>query len=114
MENRNLTSRLDRPGRIDLFENDLGIRVMKWPENWQPHTPPAISYINTDMSLDQIAEFLEAKGWTIRRWHQGARAWKGDICPIRTRGQILRKREQLTRHPRPGLQLCTIDLAFDC
>ena len=88
---------------------------MKWPLSWRPHTPPAISYCyQGDMTLDQMTALLQAKGWTIRHWHRGARAFKDEIRPIRTRGQIKRKREQLTRHPRPGLQLCAIDLAFDC
>ena len=101
-------------GRIDLFENDNGLRVMKWPLDWVPGTQPVISYLNNQITLDFAVEQLKIKGWTVRRWHKGARAWNGPLRPIRTKGQITNKREQFTRHPRPGIQLCTVDFAYDC
>ena len=101
-------------GRIDMFVQEAGIRIMKWPVDWLPGTPPVISYVNTDLSLDEMTNILEAKGWTVRCWHGGARAWKDKIRPIRTRAQIIRKRESFTRYPRPGIQLCCVDFAFDC
>ena len=103
-------------GRIDMFVQEAGIRIMKWPVDWLPKSPPVINYVNTDLDLDQMTTILEAKGWTVRRWHGGARAWKDKIRPIRTRAQIIAKREMFTRSPKlhPGIQLCCVDFAFDC
>ena len=107
-------SALYETGRIDLFQLDDGVQVMKWPLDWVPGTQPEISYKHKQITLAWAVKQLQLKGWTVRTWHKGARAWNGPLRPIRTKGQIIRKREQFTRHPRPGIQLCTVDFAFDC
>ena len=101
-------------GRIDMFQVPDGVRVMKWPVGWIPRTPPSVNYLNVEMTLDQMVEQLQSMdGWIVRKWASGARAWKGELRPIRTAHQIRKKREKYTRFPRPGMQLNCVDFAFD-
>ena len=100
-------------GRIDMLQVPDGVRVMKWPLDWAPGTPPVVNYLNQEMSILEMTAFLESKGWIIRRWPTGARAWKDKLRPIRTRSQIWRKREQYSRHPLPNMELHAVDFAFD-
>jgi hypothetical protein len=66
--------------------------------------------------LETMLAWCEANGWTVRRFLPlGARAWKGTAPrPIRTAGQIIKRRDELTRRPVPGLNVIALDLAYDC
>ena len=97
-----------------MFIQEAGIRIMKWPVDWLPGTPPVINYVNTDLSLDEMTTILQAKGWTVRKWHKGARAWKDKTLVVSIAKNYTRKRESFTRYPREGIQLCCVDFAFDC
>ena len=44
-------------------------------------------------TLDQLAQ----SGWTVRRWATGARAWRGQPEPVRTRAQIVAMRRRQTQ-----------------
>lgn len=105
-------------GRIDLFENPQGyILVLKWRKGWAPGAPPCANDQNTEMDLDEMVDWLEREGWTIRRWPGGARAWRDGLRIIRTRGQILRKRKQLQTGAGYGPEIRniahTLELAYD-
>ena len=73
-----------------------------------------------DYDVEAFLKILEYYGWKIRRWDNGARAFRGEPFPIRSAMQIIKVRDRLTAeatrnggtHPR-GLDLKTLDLAYD-
>lgn len=66
-------------------------------------------------SMEEMLSWCEANSFVVRRYFPlGARAWFGRVRPVRTAGQIQRKRSELTRYPVEGLQIHTVDLAYDC
>lgn len=102
--------------RIDIFQLPSGeLRIMKYCEGWTAGTPATENYMTDAMTLAQVAEWLTARGWIIRRWPGGMRAWRHKIMPIRTKAQIIRKRDELSmkRSLFPELQLHALDLAYD-
>ena len=103
--------------RIDLFQIPAGVLVHKYPHYWTAATPPASTTTNAAMSLDAMVAWLNENGWTVRRWPGGARAWKGEMLPVRSRYQIKRKREELKARWQEGnaqgVQIHAIDLAYD-
>lgn len=66
--------------------------------------------------LDKMLAWCEANGWTVHRFAPlGARAWKGNAPrPVRTANKTIAKRDELTRHPVPGLNVVALDLLYDC
>lgn len=99
--------------RIDMtIVGDGTLTVRKYPAGWTASTPPVECSI-TPKPLDECLTWLESHGWTIRRWPGGARAWQGEILPVRNRDSIKRLREQFQRHPVPGVQAHTLELAYD-
>lgn len=100
--------------RVDLYARPDGVFVAKYPRDWTASTPPAKSYVITDHTLDELAAQLEqTPGWRVRRWPGGARGWLGKLAPVRTRSDIIRKREELTRWRPAGVEVHALDLAFD-
>lgn len=78
-------------------------RVLKFAEGWTATTPPVEAEIEPAIrtaegeqpfDIELALTLLEQGGWRIRRWPNGARAWKGEILPVRGRGAILRMRER--------------------
>lgn len=110
--------------RIDLFElqGDYAgqIRVEKYPADWvNVHaTRPQIS-INGQMSLDQMVEWMAQNGWIVRRWPGGARGWKYELKPVRSRAQVINLRGRLMERKMKGdkslenVQVHSLDLAFE-
>jgi len=98
--------------RVDMFSTPTGIFVCKYADGWKIGTPPCKRYTIEDKSLDELVSMF-SDPWQVRRWSGGARAWRGDLKPIRSRNQILQKRESLTRYPIPGVELHTLNLALD-
>jgi len=59
---------------------------------------------------------LAARGWTVRRWRTGARAWRGAPEPVRDRAGIhkLRRRAEAGLLARdPYAPPVSADFAFD-
>ena len=77
--------------------------------------------IHLDLDLPFALDWCREHGYTVRTWHNGARAWHGEIWVIRTRAQIKRERERLERQSRallrrsPGsrISITMLDLAYD-
>jgi len=101
--------------RIDMFVVPSGIQVMKYAEDWHfdPRARPTDRYLSATQ-LDEMILWLKDNGWVVRQWNvegqTGARAWKETIRPVRTRAEIMRKRNQLKNARFWG---ATLDLAFD-
>jgi hypothetical protein len=81
-------------------------RVVKYAEGWTAHTPPVDVRVNPTLKtangeepfdIDRALALLERAGWQVRRWRGGARAWKGEMLPVRDRAAILRLRARAER-----------------
>ena len=85
--------------RIDFYEAFQGtegrcvVNVAKFPDGWEKDPMArAIKRYQSDKPLAEMLTWCEAQGWKIRRWPGGARAFKGGLHPIRSRGAIVRMR----------------------
>ena len=56
--------------------------------------PDGHSINPSGFDLESAIAWCQDHGYTVRRWHNGARAWLNGVRVIRTRGQIQRKRAQ--------------------
>lgn len=102
--------------RIDLIQTGNRVRVNKYPYGWTLGTPPISSELKPEGFTIEAAVALLGRGWTIRTWPGGARAWFGRPKPIRTRHEIQRMRDKLSeRFANGALQpgCYQIDLAFE-
>lgn len=103
-------------GRVDMFKVNSGVRVMKWAADWIPGVPAVVNYVNVEIPMQDMVDYLRSQDdWIVRTFPGGARAWYKNIRPIRTRSQIIRKRERVTRNKclYPGIQLHALDFALD-
>ena len=67
---------------------------------------PITHEVKADFDLDKALDWCTSNGFAVRRWNGGARAWWGDKpTPVRTVGQIQKKRAQ-----KPCAQM---DFAYD-
>lgn len=128
--------------RIDFFlfneraytGRDLpSCRVLKYAAGWTASTPPVSIEINPPIKLNPAGveptaagaqpfdletalTILTARGWTVRRWKTGARAWRGAPEPVRDRAGIgkLRRRAETGLLARdPYAPPVNADFAFD-
>jgi hypothetical protein len=108
--------------RIDFAQTRSGVVVTKYQRLMTPDGPRDVvaDYaIKPDLDLDWALAWCEAHGFTVRRWPGGARAFRGKPWPIRTVGEIKRRREQVERDVRLGalprdFYWAGLDFALDC
>ena len=106
--------------RIDLYivhpSAGGGVRVFKYFEHRPPGRAASDKSIVENWTLEDMCTWLEDAGWKVRRWPGGARAWKHEISPIRTRHRIRKMRNYLDSgrgDPEVLEVLHTLDLALD-
>ncbi len=103
--------------RVDFIHLPDGWHYRKFPYGWTAKTRPLSDEIKTQAEVDEILEWCEAKGWTVRRWPDGARAFKGEPRPIRDRAAILSLRRrastELYSFHQTGTGKVFYDFAFD-
>lgn len=99
--------------RIDLFKTSAGLIVATFAEGWTASTPAHKRTNRTDITLEDAVAVLREHGWTVRTWHNGARAWLGPVLPVRTAGQIRRLHDQYRKYPDKNLNMVAIDFALD-
>lgn len=102
--------------RIDFAILSKTIVVNKYAAGWEDRLGVAESksHKKDEFKYEEALDWLRAHGWVVRQWPTGARAWKYGLKPVRSRGQILKLRSQMSsRPPRPELQGFMPDLAFD-
>lgn len=112
-----------RINRIDIVCSPAGVMFRMYPEGWREGQPLAdVREENAGYDLQAFVERLRVRGWSVRTWPGGARAFLGTPWPIRTTGQIQRMRDRLEiearrnggTHPRfDGRPLSSFDLALD-
>lgn len=79
--------------RVDFFCNDGTWTVEKFPFGWTAGTPALTSeQKGQDFDLDAALKWLKDHGWKTIQWPRGARAFKGEMLPIRDRDTILAMR----------------------
>lgn len=104
--------------RVDMKANVNGVFVQQFEDGWTAMTPPVERHTNAETSLADMVAWFKQRGWTVREWPGGARAFRGQPMPVRTKGEILRLRRRidldamLKRLP-PGVQAHALDLAVD-
>ncbi len=84
--------------RIDFSQEGEKWTVKKFPYGWTAKTRPlSIESKPADFDLEAAFAWLQEHGWTTRRYPGGARAWKGQILPVRDDNAIRRMRGQTNR-----------------
>jgi hypothetical protein len=108
---------------INIFFDHVGMWM--FDQNWVPskHDPSGYTEKGSRFDVDAYLKTLEDAGWTIRRWQfprvsNGARAFKGEPWPVRSKTEITSKRdeyrEKLMRYGADStVDLSSVDLAYD-
>ena len=68
--------------RLDFHVTPQGVVLAKF-KRCQSVYMPTERTIKTEFDLENSIAWCLANGWTVRRWPNGARAWKGAAVPIR-------------------------------
>jgi hypothetical protein len=102
--------------RIDFIETGKGWQVRKYPYGWTAKTHPiSLDEKPADFDLEAALAWCEQQRWQVHRWPGGARAWKGDLLPVRDASAIRAMRRQVENNIMSG-HIDTrraFDLAFD-
>ena len=81
--------------RIDFVKIGAGVVVKKYPFGWTAHTNPiSVKSEGPEFDFEFALNWCRENGWTVHTWPDGARAWKGEVLPVRTVQAILRLRRQ--------------------
>jgi hypothetical protein len=103
--------------RVDFLKLDDGWHLQKFPHGWTAKTPAISDVLKTEAEIEAAIQWCQEQGWTVRRWNSGARAWKGEVKPVRDRAGILAMRRrveaQFTRGENVGTNQIFYDFAFD-
>jgi hypothetical protein len=105
--------------RIDLWETPDGLLVVRFGNGWTASSQQITRHFNKEWTIDQAVNWLEDNNWKVRRWglpgHAGARGWLDKMRPVRTKAEIIAKRNRMweNRHLYPDLQIHCLDFAFD-
>lgn len=89
------------PDRIDFRILSAGITVTKFDHTgdrcipWEAGCEVKEGW--SEAELEKALDWCANNNYVVRRWPKGARAFKGELFVIRTRGQIKRMRAQLSR-----------------
>lgn len=88
---------MPNPDRIDFTRlQDGRISVTKLRRDAANRRDVPLEHdIHNDLELKGALDWCRDNGYTVRRWYNGARAWRGQIWIIRTRYQIMRMRQEL-------------------
>jgi hypothetical protein len=102
--------------RIDILIVAGKWTVRKFPYGWTAKTRPITEKeLSEDQAQIAIA-WCKEHGWAVREFPGGARAWKGEVKPVRDTATITRVRRQIEENFRRGEidNRRQFDLAFDC
>ena len=85
--------------RIDFVESGQGWQVRKYPYGWTARTHPlSLEEKPAGFDLEAALAWCEQRHWQVRRWPGGARAWKGELLPVRDSSSIRAMRRQVERN----------------
>lgn len=108
------------PDRIDFKDTGEKILVTKFYriDGKDRPDPNGANVKPADFDMKWALAWCEQNGYTVRRWYNGGRAWKGtELWPVRTRSRIKRCRRELERMAQSGMyadaNLLSMDLRYD-
>lgn len=101
--------------RMDFVILDGSVIVNKLGAGFYGKLVVLKSETKAGFDLETALAWCRSKGWIVRRWPGGARAWKYKLEPVRGHYEILKLRDELRINPRPELegQGVNLDLAYD-
>jgi hypothetical protein len=105
--------------RVDFIDTSDKVIVRSWPVGWTASTPWIKEETFPAGTIDEQTKKYEDAGWTVHRWTNGARAWFGEVLPVRDRGKILSMRNRADTAAimggtyRGASNAQFLDLAFD-
>jgi hypothetical protein len=102
--------------RIDIMQVSGKWVVKKYPYGWSAKTRPLTEKQLSDSEAAFAINWCKQNGWTVREFPGGARAWKGEVKPVRDAMAIRSLRRQIEANfQRMEIdQRRQFDLAFDC
>jgi hypothetical protein len=102
--------------RIDIMQVSDKWIVKKYPYGWTGKTRPLSEKQLPDAEAEAAVQWCKKNGWTVREFPGGARAWKGEVKPVRDASTIMKMRRQVTANFQRGEidSRRQFDLAFDC
>jgi len=109
------------PDRIDFTVLDDGRIIVQKMQRQAAQRRDFVTDHDThvDLDLQTALAWCREHGYTVRTWHNGARAWHGTPWVIRTREQIKRRREQADRQVAASIRrskptnLINLDFAYE-
>jgi hypothetical protein len=102
--------------RVDFTQEADGWHVRKYPHGWTAKTKPLSHKIMTQADADLALQWCRDNGWNVRTWPSGARAFKGEVRPVRDRSAILTMRSKVKAQlyaGATGTNKIFYDFAFD-
>ncbi len=81
--------------RVDLIKLPDGWHYKKYCYGWTAKTRPMIDEAKTDDEVKAIVAWCQSKGWNVRQWPGGYRAFKGQPMPVRDRASIMAMRRKV-------------------
>ena len=73
--------------RVDMHENPMGVTVHQFEDGWRTTNSANEAHVNYATSLPDMVSWFRSKGWTVREWPGGARAFLGPARPVRGEGE---------------------------
>ncbi len=71
--------------------------IRKYADGWFLGSHSDSEQMIDNFDLDQALAWCTAHGWAVHRWSQGARAWLGEVRPVRDSQGIRARRKSLER-----------------
>jgi hypothetical protein len=103
--------------RVDFLKIGNEYHIRKYCYGWTAKTPAISDKVVDVQQWLAAAEWCQANGWNVRHWADGARAWKGEVKPVRDRAGILAMRRKVEAEYSHGENIGTNkmfqDFAFD-
>ncbi|HEY4692503.1 MAG TPA: hypothetical protein VIH16_03645 [Bellilinea sp.] len=115
--NSNQTARALRGDitRVDFYLTSQGLAAKHYPYGWKANTRPIrVEHWPVDQFESQVEDY-QARGWTVRVWRNGARAFKGAPEPVRNQNEIMVLRHRVEKDFQHGEHNDTrnYNLAYD-
>jgi hypothetical protein len=102
--------------RVDFVKLGDALHIQKYPYGWTANTRPIEDKVVSLAERESAISWCESRGWTVRRWPDGARAFKGPAMPVRDARTIRSMRNRVnTDHSagRPTDNKRFFDFAYD-
>jgi len=102
--------------RVDFVKRADGWHILKYCYGWTATTRPVSDVLKTENEINAAIAWCENKGWIIRKWSGGARAWKDKLHPVRNANGIRAMRRQAQtelQRGAVGTNKIFYDFAFD-